>query len=97
MTNNIAIKDDALRRAIKAAIPEPDAEYEARIESCLRSLPADVGSRTARFSYFRSRPLLAAALILLLLALTAGAAYAASTLFRNVFGKAKDSVNQGYE
>ena len=97
MTNNTAIKDDALRRALKASLPEPGAAFDARINSCLASLPRETETGSGRFAFFRSRPLLAAALVLLLLALMAGAAYAATTLFHNVFGKAKDSVNESIE
>lgn len=99
MTTELINNDDALRRAIKASLPEPGAEYGARLNDALASLREGDAPRAAigLGSIMRRRPLLAAALILLLLALTAGAAFAAGSLIHNVFGKAKTDVEQSME
>lgn len=71
---------DPLYALLKANRPVPDAGYQTRVADTLRSLPVP---RTRPFAV--RRPLLFAAILLLLLASSVGAGFALQALFRNVF------------
>ena len=90
MTSEAYGSHDALGILLKENRPEPNAVCTARIEHTLCDIARPRPSRIRLFAL--RRPLAFAAILILILALCVGTAFALEALFRNVFGNARTRI-----
>lgn len=84
---------DPLYTLLRENRPVPDAAFENRVMRTLRSLPEPQKAGRIR-SFAVRRPLVFAAILILLLSLCVGAGLAVHTLFRNVFSGASEQLGE---
>lgn len=88
-------KKDAFARLMKENRPLPDAAFICRVQSTLGNLPKKKLDGVRLFR--RRRPFAFAAIAALIILLCACTAYAAVSLYKNVFGQAREQMRETKE
>lgn len=93
--NYILDKKDAFARLMKENRPLPDAAFICRVQSTLGNLPKKKLDGVRLFR--RRRPFAFAAIAALIILLCACTAYAAVSLYKDVFGQAREQMRETKE